>query len=456
MLDDTVIAAGDRMTFGPAGAIEKPAAPDAGVAAPPDGKTAIAVRDKPIRVTTSAGSSELAVGEHSIEPGTRISVPAGGTVEVARDGARAVTSGPGELRIGETTLVDVTSGTIALHGDTADAIAMVPGGTVTAKRGGATGVIVDAKESAIDAQRGDTAIITSRGTKTLEAGQSALLSASGELTVAAPPPARTVVTIGAGESATLHDQRAPTPLRIAFDQVCPAGGSVQVAKDRAFKKIIARSAGVGGANVLVPAGSFNYRVRCAGARGASGTVRVAKDSGRTPLPKVAARTAVDMDGREYTILYQNLLPELMLGWKTAPRAARYTFVINSRGADRRVESPTPTLRLAAGELREGNYKVWVEPMLGHRSEESRVVIEFDNAAQSASIDSVDADGNKLRIKGTVIESSSVSVNNTPVELDGHRRFTTELTPPDGADGVGVRIAHPKAGIHYYVMRTGPS
>ena len=456
-LDDTVVAAGQQITIGLAG---KPVAAtdqrDAGIEAPRDGQTAIAVRDKPVRVKTSAGTTELAIGDHVVAPGAQLSVPAGGSVEIVRGGARAVTSGPTELRIGDgSELVHVGSGGVALHGETADAIATVSGGKVSTKQGGNASLFAEGKTTAVDAQRGTTAIESPRGTKSLEPGQSALLTATGDITLAPAPPARTVVTITAGESATLHDQRAPTPLRIAFEQVCPAGGSVQVAKDRAFKLVIARSAGTGGANVLVPAGSYHYRVRCAGAKGAIGSLRVAKESGRTPLPKAAARTTVDMDGREYTLLYQNLLPELTLAWRTAPRAAKYTFVIKTGRADKRLASPTSTLKLPAGELREGSYKVWVETDGNRRSEESRIVIEFDNAAQSASIDSVDAAGRSLRVKGTVIESSTVSANGTAIDLDRHRRFNTELAPRDGEDGVGVRIAHPKAGIHYYVMRSAP-
>jgi len=113
------------------------------------------------------------------------------------------------------------------------------------------------------------------------------------------------------------------------------------------------------------------------------------------------------------------------------------------------------MKLAAGDLREGSYRVWVETEGNRRSEESRIVIDFDNAAQSASIDAVEAAGTGVRVKGTVIGSSTVSANGAAIELDRHNRFNTELTPPEGADGVGVRIAHPKAGIHYYVMRSGP-
>jgi hypothetical protein len=161
-----------------------------------------------------------------------------------------------------------------------------------------------------------------------------------------------------------------------------------------------------------------------------------------------------MDGREYTILYQNLLPELTLAWRTAPRGrSKYTFVVQpAKGAAKRLVGTAPTMQLVAGELREGSYKVWVEPDAGSRSEESRIVIEFDNAAQSASIDSFDASGGKLRVKGTVIESSTVSAGGAPVSLDRQRRFAAELAPGPDEDGAAVRIAHPKAGIHYYVMR----
>ena len=89
-------------------------------------------------------------------------------------------------------------------------------------------------------------------------------------------------------------------------------------------------------------------------------------------------------------------------------------------------------------------------MLGARSEQSRIVIDFDNAAPSASLDLVAGDG--LRVKGTVIEGSTVSASGTAIALDRHLRFESDLVPGEREDGVGVRIAHPKAGIHYYVMR----
>lgn len=461
VLEDNEIAAGERVTLGPAGRpIPKAVAVDAGVPTHKAGTIAVAVRDKPARMKTASGEQELPVGEHEVEAGAALSVPEGSTLEVLRDGARAVTSGPSELKIGVgSTLVAIAKGNVTLHGDTAPAIATVPGGTVTAATGGAGSVYVDGKSSTIDGQRGETVVESPKSKQTLAAGQSAGLAGNGDIQLFAAPPTKTVAAITAGESATIHDPKAPAPVRIAFGQACPGAGVVELAKDRSFKKVLARSGGTATANILAPAGTYNYRVRCPGGAGASGTLRIVKDSGRTPLPSAAARTTIDMDGREYTVLYQNVLPQLTLGWRTAPRGrSKYTFVIKptKKGAERRLVATSSTLKLAPGELREGSYKVWVEPDSGSRSEESRIVIEFDNAAQSASIDSVDTSGGKLRVKGTAIESSTVSANGTPVDLDRHRRFTTELTPGADEDGASVRIAHPKAGIHYYVMRTGPS
>jgi hypothetical protein len=89
---------------------------------------------------------------------------------------------------------------------------------------------------------------------------------------------------------------------------------------------------------------------------------------------------------------------------------------------------------------------------GRKSEVGRIVMEFDNAAPSISIDRVAADGNFLRVSGSAIEGTTVSVTNVPVELDRHRRFTATLPPESDDDAPAVRIAHPKSGVHYYVVR----
>lgn len=451
VLEDNVIEEGERITVGPAG--KAVARVDAGVEEVA-GQVKVVVTGAPARLTGGGEDIELAVGAHQVAVGGTIRAPAGSTVVIVGRGGRAVTAGPSELRIGTgDTLVDVTTGNVALQGDGGNAVAGIPGGTVTATVGGAAAIAVEKDLTGVDGQQGTTVVTTKKGTQALKTGESATVTAGGDITRSDPALERTAATITAGESPVIHDAKAPAALRVAFGEACPSTGIVEVARERTFKKPIARAGGSGGANVSVPTGTYHYRVRCVGGTGATGTLRVDKDSGRAPLPKTAARTTVEMDGREYTILFQNLLPHVTLAWRKAPPKPSYTFVIKpARGAEKRITNPGPTLVLPPGELREGSYKTWVEAVLGARSEESRIVIEFDNAAPSASIEVVQVKDQGIHVKGTVIEGSTVTAGSTPVTLDRHQRFDTDLTLGESEDGAAVRIAHPKAGIHYYVMR----
>lgn len=440
VLEDNVIAAGESITLGDK---KQPTA----VADVPKKGLHVAIGGKPARAKTKAGDSELSVGDHEIEAGTVLATPTGGTASIMRDGMRGDTSGPSDVEVDDG-YMRISKGSITLDAQTADALAKFPGGSLTTKSGGAATASIDKDGAAtIDAQRGETLVETAKGTHTLEAGETLTVSAQGDVEKAAPPPKRTVATIASGESPIIHDAAAPSPIRVTFQGVC----TVEVAKDRAFKRVIARSGGTDSANVLVPAGAFSYRTRCGG-KTTTGTVRIVKDSGRAPLPKAAAKTLVEMDGREYTILYQNLLPQLTLSWKAAPKKPPYAFVLKSSTGEKRFTSDEPKVTIPAGDVREGSYTAWVEPKAGAKSEQGKIVIDFDNAAPSASIDTVEANVTTIVVKGVVIEGSTVSANGTPVELDRQRRFTAQLTPGESEDGAAIRILNSKGGIHYYVMR----
>ncbi len=438
VLEDNVIEAGKSITLG-----GKPV-----VAAKP-----VEVTVKPGIVVTITGKSAgaLGVGEHTVEVGTTLAVPQDSVATIARDGATIATAGPSEVRILDR--LAIISGAATLQADAADAVATIPGGSVTARTGGDATATVDKTGTQVTAQRGTVEIATASGTEQLAPGETATVTAKGTIERLPPPPKKTVATFDAGESPTIHDARAPAPLRVRFGAACAGAGIVELAKDRAFKRIVARSGGSAGANVLVAPGTFHYRVRCPQGKGASGTVRVAKDAGTRPLPKVAARTFVELDGREYQILYQNLLPEISLSWKNAPRSLRYTFVIKPpSGAEKRITSMSAATTLEAGEIREGKYTTWAELDNGRKSEASRIVMELDNAAPSISIDRVTVDNGFLRVSGSAIEGTTVSVTNIPVELDRHRRFSATLPPESDDEAPAVRIAHAKSGIHYYVVR----
>jgi len=460
----SAVEAGKRVTLPlhgkPVVASPTPTAPGDAAAAPPRASAlTIKVTGAAAARKTATGTEPLPPGEHHVEPGTELAVPAGSTVEVSRDGARAVVTGKATVRVGDPdgTLVTATDGVVALYADAITAVAAVPGGTISAgaRPGGSEAIAtVTATGTTVEARRGETVLKTATGDATLVIGETAVLAATGTIALENRAPARATMSITAGESPVLHDPQLPTAVGVKFGTSCTGAGVVEVAKDRSFKRVIAHSTGrTGSANVLLAAGSYAYRVRCDGGGSAAGTLRVVRDSGRTPLPKAAARTSVEADGREYTILYQNLLPELTLSWRNARSAASYTFVVKPKvGAAKRFPSPSPRVSLRAGELGEGSYKFWVEtPQPNGRSEETRIVIEFDNAAASASLESVEIKDGKARVKGVVIEGSSVTAAGAPVELDRHRRFVTELAPRDDEDGIAVRIAHPKLGVHYYVV-----
>jgi len=446
VLEDNIIEAGKSITLSTTGSPVAAVPPK--VPEPPKPRDGITVV---VTGTAKAGDKELAAGEHSLEANTMLAVPADSTVTIDRGGASGQSAGPSQMKVTDgDALVSIVTGAVALRGDSNDAVAEIPGGKVTAKAGGSATAHVDKTGTQVTGQRGTTIVETASGNETVEAGESVTITPAGAIEKLPPPPKTTVATFEAGESPTIHDVRAPTAVRVKLG----CDGRVEVAKDKAFKRIVARSGGTEAANVLVPAGSFFYRVRCSTGKGASGTIRVAKDAGSRPLPKTAAKTFVDLDGRDYTIYYQNLLPELTFALRNAPRSLKYTFVVKSAsGSEKRFPSMTPKVTLPAGELREGTYTAWAELDAGRKSESGRIVIEFDNAAASVSIDGVEGEGTGLRVRGTVIEATTVSVNGVAVDLDRHRRFSADL-PADDQNAPAVRIAHPKTGVHYYVVRDG--
>ena len=405
-----------------------------------------------------SGETTLPPGEHRVAVGAQLQVPEGSTVEIGGDGARVVTTGPSALRTGGSpgALTTASAGAITLTAATSDAMADVPGGSIVARSGDSAATAqLDAAGTHVEAQKGETLIRTATGERRLAAGETAVLEPNGTIDVMEKAPAHARVAIAAGESPTLHDPKAPTPVRIGFG--CGAA-TVELAKDRSFKKVLSKSRGTGSANVLVPAGSFVYRVRCETGKSPGGAIRVARDSGRAPLPKAAARTTVEADGREYTILYENRLPEVELVWKGAPASGQFGFVLEPKlGPPKRITASAPRFTFHSGELAEGSYRYWVENQATHaRSQATTIVIDFNNAAASASIEAAEVKDGKVLIRGSVIEGSTVTVGGAAVELDRHRRFNAEAAPQPGDLGVGIRIAHPKAGVHYYVVSTGPS
>lgn len=471
--DGTIVAAGNSVTVRIGGAIiEDLAAQPLRDAAPPLEADVVApvavdapastgisviVAGKRARAFVGGAWKVLTAGEHQLEPQTRLDAVAATTITVGSDGGRTVISGPADLELGGAAVaLTAQSGKLSLNAISVEVRVAVPGGTVTARAGNETTAQLRGKQgTVIEARDGEAVIKSAIAEGTLTSGEIAVLEIDGRITYQSRNPTEVAFSIEAGESATIHDPRVPTAVAVRFANACPGTGTVEVAKDRKFARLVARSGGSGKANVQLPAGTHYYRVECPAGKGARGTVQVVRDSGSRPLPKTAARTLVEVDGREYVITYQNLLPELTLTWRNAPPRPRYEFVIQPATGDaKRIPSTTARVSLKSGDLVEGSYKFWVEiPGTGGRSDETRIVIDFDNAAPSASIEKVEwLGGGKVRVRGGVLSGTAVTAAGAKIEVDRHQRFASgELVPRAGEIGVAIRMAHPKVGVHYYVL-----
>ena len=95
--------------------------------------------------------------------------------------------------------------------------------------------------------------------------------------------------------------------------------------------------GLSTTTVLVPPGGHKYQVFCVNGTevsnqpASSGTVSVLRDAGTARIPRTAATTLVDTDGRNYTVLYQNILPKISVRWPKAPAGGSYTITVSSPG-----------------------------------------------------------------------------------------------------------------------------
>jgi hypothetical protein len=189
---------------------------------------------------------------------------------------------------------------------------------------------------------------------------------------------------------------------------------------------------------------------------------VLADRGVAPIPKRAPKTIVDADGRRYTVLYQNLLPELTFRWRKPPSTeVQLKVVPTARPKDEKTfPAPGAQIVLQSGDLGEGRYQFWFEAPgdARIRSPKTTLVIDFDNAAATASVREPAPSGFKsapTRVSGVVLEGWSVSVGGTPLPTDTQLRFRGDVSPTSDERGIAIRFQHPSRGVHYYLRRRGP-
>lgn len=442
------------------------ASPDAGAPPPPKpagGEVTATVDGRGTTVMTDEGWQPLDEGTAELASGTRMRVARKGTVELKRGAETAVVRGAAEIVVGASdgSLLEATDGDVVLQATTVEVRLIVPGGVIVARAqpGGSVAEVDVGDDSTVRARRGRVDVVRGDDDEQLRTGESAALTATG-IDVTARAPKHADLTIEAGQTAVIHDPRAPTAVAVRFADACPGEGVVELTRrGRSFAKASMRSAGDGTANILVPPKRHSYRVMCAGADGLSaaagkrGTLTVKNDSGRRQLPRGAPHNLVDADGRRYTVLYQNRLPELTFRWPRAPTTGGPVtlHIAPERGATRVISLASAKHKLASGELDEGSYTWWFE--VGKmRSPNTRLAIDFDNAAATAYLKpaAVGANG-KVSVEGAVIAGWTVSVRGKQLDLDRHRRFSAEVALGANDHAIPVRISHSQHGVHYYLV-----
>jgi hypothetical protein len=256
---------------------------------------------------------------------------------------------------------------------------------------------------------------------------------------------------GPGDSLILHDPRPPTA--IGFSTARCAG--VAVLELGAKRR---QTVGVGTVSAAFPAGSQRYRLRCdADAQPfAEGTISVLADAGNRRLSGAAPSNRIDADGRRYTILYQSLLPKVSVRWPNPPSAGPFSLQVRSNKGQKRFPATSASVALPTGALSEGSHELWFEGA-GQRSRATTVVVQFDNAAPTASISAPGergfAPGATVSVAGSALPGWTVSVQGRELAQDSQQRFSGEAAAPSDVRALAIRFSHPQRGVHYYLRRS---
>jgi hypothetical protein len=279
--------------------------------------------------------------------------------------------------------------------------------------------------------------------------------------LALPPGPQTAdVTVRAGEYATVHHPAASAAnVRIRVSDHCDQHEAVvEVANKRgAFRPV---AAGVGNVIIAARPGNTRYRIKCSNKPqrvAVAGSMRVIRDAAVRRVPLKPPTNGVDLDGRRYTVLYQNRLPSVIARFGKVPAGARSRVVVQSGSRMRTYEGDGNSVKIVSGQLEDGEHSVFLETLDGKvRSPTTTLRIAFDNAAPTASFDQRgklerDAEG-RTHVSGIVPQGARVSLEGQALVVDAAGRFSGQALVASGEAVVALRVEHPRAGLHYYVRR----
>jgi hypothetical protein len=212
-------------------------------------------------------------------------------------------------------------------------------------------------------------------------------------------------------------------------------------------------------------GHFRWRAGCVrqgqidwsgGKRGQLGRRR--DRSGTVVLPSTPPRSTLDSDGRNYTVLYQNLLPVITLKWTRAPQSEGYNLQVFDDLRGKRIYASNASRAqhtFQPGFFNEGTY-YWIFHAGGEGPERSskisRLRVGFNNVMPSIQITEPRPGSParaRVRVRGIVTKGSAVTANGVLLGLDRTHRFDQEV-PVGPGKMVVFRVTTRRRGTQYYL------
>jgi hypothetical protein len=399
----------------------------------------------------------VAPGAAQIRPGATVRVHAGSTVELERGSAKVALSGVGSYTVkgNSDALVELQSGNLSVSGATR---IVVPGGIIETADGSVAALETLGKtRTRVRVSQGSAKLIGGRASTKVSAGEEATLSADGSTQLEGRGLAYFDITADAGESFVVHDPKPPTAVRFLFGSRCSAGGTIRIGSKNGGQFASGESSAALGFGV----GRSDYALYCLGDDGpasrpvARGTMTILRDAGTRPVPTTPPSTSVNVDGRNYTVMYQNQLPTLTVVWPNAPQTSTFTLHVESRGGAKTYATSSPSHSFKSGALSEGHHTLYFEGG-GRISRHTTVDITFDNAAPMASLltpvdPEVGADGD-VTVAGVAQPGWQVEIGGDKIAQDGQQRFSRRMQLPTAERALAVKLVHPTRGVHIYLRR----
>jgi hypothetical protein len=390
-----------------------------------------------------------------LEANSALQIDGGSRVDVAHPGGSVALSNAGAYVVGAPQgMVDIRRGALSANGIVR---IRVPGGTIETTISSAFNVRTSERGSSeIQVARGAMVLRTSQGESTISAGQEAVVTAEGQTQIRGASLDYADLSVRVGDSLTVHDPRPPTAVRFEFGAACPNGGVIRVTTKR-------KSFAVGRTDVslALPAGQHAYALHCMEPAGpsevpaAKGTLTVLSDTATRPVPTRPPSTSLNVDGRTYTVTYQNQLPNLSVQWPGAPADGSYTISVQSRMTVRKFHSTAPSYTFRSGTLGEGKHSILFEGG-GKFSRHTTIEIAFDNAAPKVSLSTPPElrvePGAEVSVAGVAQPGWSVAVAGKSIALDAQQRFTEKVSMPATERALAITLTNPERGTHVYLRR----